>query len=102
MVAVRFGEHRFDGGASARHLGGAEARIFSLDNPLGQRRPLTPLRVHALARAMVPALAARRSSTSLPSAIMSTFPVPSTGSLSNTQTSDGIIRSEACFALAKL
>src|SRR4029077_8838566 len=105
MVAVRFGESRLDPGAAARHLGGAEARIFSLDNrlkPRRQRRPLAPVGDHALARAMVSGLAASRSSTSLPTAMMSTFPVPSRGSLSSTQTSDGIIRSDACFALAKL
>src|SRR5438309_1920081 len=86
-----------DRGAAARHLGGAEARIFSLDNrlePRRQRRPIAPFGGHALARAIVSGLAASRSSTSLPTAMLSTFPVPSTGSLSSTQTSEGIIRSE--------
>src|SRR5262249_33034578 len=103
MVALRLREHRLDGHAAARHLGRAERRMFGFDyrlEPLRQRRPIA-LR-HALARAMASGFAARRSSTSLVSAMTSTLPVPSTGSLSNTQTSAGIIKSEACFDLAKL
>src|SRR5262249_29477119 len=103
MVALGFGQHLFDRGAAARHFGGAEARIFGFDyrlEPRRQRRPIAP--DHALARAIASGFAARRSSTSLVSAMTSTLPVPSTGSLSNTQTSAGIIRSEACFDLAKL
>src|SRR5512132_355672 len=102
MVALRFGERRLDRRAAARHLGGAEARIFGFENGLEprQRRPIAP--AHALARAMVSGFAASRSSTSLHTAIVSTLPVPSTGSLSSTHTSAGIIRSEACFVLAKL
>src|SRR5262249_46520140 len=103
MVALRLRERNLDRRAAARHLGGAEARIFGFDywlEPRRQRRPIA-LR-HALARAMASGFAARRSSTSLVSAMTSTLPVPSTGNLSNTQTSAGIIRSDACFDLAKL
>ena len=104
MVAVRRGERRLDRDAAARHLGRAVARIFRLHDrlePRRQRRPRCGVARHALARAIGSGLAARRSSTSLPTAIMSTLPLPSTGSFSSTQTSDGIIRSDACFVLAK-
>src|SRR5258706_507968 len=103
MVAVRFGKRRLDRGAAARHLGRAELRVFRLEKRLEPRRQRWPVALgHALARAIVSGLAASRSSTSLPTATMSALPVASTGSLSRTHTSDGIISSEACFAFAKL
>src|SRR5262249_36862216 len=103
-AAARCGERRVDRGGAARHLGRAEARIFGIQDrlePRRQRRPRCGAARHALARAIGSGLAARRSSTSLPTAITSTLPLPSTGSLSSPPTPDRIIRSDACFALAK-
>src|SRR5262249_48836783 len=97
-------ERRLDRGATARHLGSAEARVFGIQDWLEPRRRLRPrcgAARHALARAIGSGLAARRSSPSLPTALTSTLPLPRTGSLSSTHPSDGIIRSDACFALAK-
>src|SRR5260370_13466003 len=92
MVAVRFGKRRLDRGAAARHLGRAELRVFRLEKRLEPQRQRWPVALgHALARAIISGLAASRSSTSLPTATMSAFPVASTRSLSRTHTSGGII-----------